>query len=92
MFAYATIGALDMDASLTFYDAVIATLSGVRFHSGDDFVGYRVGDESQPALWICHPYDKQPARPGNGVMVGFKAPSRAAVEAFHAAALANCGT
>lgn len=92
MFAYATIGALDMDAALTFYDAVIATLGGIRFHTGDDFVGYRVGDESQPALWICHPYDKQPARPGNGVMVGFQAPSRAAVEAFHAAALASGGS
>ena len=92
MFAYATIGVLDMAASIDFYDAVIGTLGGARFHTGDDFVGYRIGDEDQPALWICHPYDKQAARPGNGIMVGLKAPSRAAVDAFHAAALANGGS
>jgi catechol 2,3-dioxygenase-like lactoylglutathione lyase family enzyme len=92
MLAYATIGALDMAASITFYDAVLGALGASRCHDGDDFVGYRVGDESQPVLWICHPYDKQPARPGNGVMVGLQAPSRAAVDAFHAAALAHGGT
>lgn len=93
MLAYATIGAVDMDVSLSFYDAVMTTLGAVRFYTDEGIAGYRVGDDDgQPALWICHPFDKQPARAGNGVMVGLHAPSRAAVDAFHAAALANGGT
>jgi hypothetical protein len=39
MFAYATIGFLDMAASLSFYDAVMSVLGAERFHTGDDFVG-----------------------------------------------------
>ena len=37
-------------------------------------------------------YDQKDATPGNGVTVAFDAPSRAAVDAFHAAALAAGGT
>ncbi len=36
--------------------------------------------------------DGAPATPGNGTMVSFLASSRAAVDAFHAAALAHGGT
>ncbi|MFN3970826.1 MAG: hypothetical protein ACK4L4_05550 [Gemmobacter sp.] len=42
-------------------------------------------------LWVTRPFDGGPARAGNGAMVAFAAPGRAAVEAFHAAALAQGG-
>jgi uncharacterized glyoxalase superfamily protein PhnB len=41
---------------------------------------------------ICNPADGQPARAGNGIMVGLHANSEEQVQAFHAAALANGGT
>jgi catechol 2,3-dioxygenase-like lactoylglutathione lyase family enzyme len=91
MIAYATVGAIDMDASMKFYDVVLGALGASRFHSGEGFAGYKSADGDQ-MLWVCHPYDKQAARAGNGIMIGFAAKSRAAVDAFHAAALANGGS
>ena len=41
---------------------------------------------------LCKPENGQPARAGNGIMVGLHADSEAQVQAFHAAALANGGT
>lgn len=43
-------------------------------------------------FWINHPFDRQPATVGNGSMPAFDASSRAAVDAFHAAAIAHGGT
>jgi len=91
MIAYATIGAINMDESMKFYDAVLGALGVSRFHSGEGFAGYQI-DESGQTLWLCMPYDKQQAKPGNGIMIGFTAATRAQVDAFHAAALANGGS
>jgi len=41
---------------------------------------------------VVRPLDQKEASPGNGVTVAFDAPSRAAVDAFHAVALAAGGT
>ena len=41
---------------------------------------------------MVRPYDKKDATPGNGVTVAFEAPTREAVDAFHAAALAAGAT
>jgi predicted lactoylglutathione lyase len=40
---------------------------------------------------VGRPYDQQPAGNGNGWMVAFAAPSRAAVDAAHSAAMAAGG-
>lgn len=47
---------------------------------------------SFPELWIGHPHDGGAPGVGNGTHITFLAPDRAAVDAFHAAALANGGT
>ena len=44
------------------------------------------------ALWVCYPFDGNPATAGNGTMVGLGADSWQQVDAFHAAALAHGGT
>ena len=90
MIAYATIGALDMPASIAFFDAVLGALGASRFYTGDDFAGYQLAEGGQK-LWLCKPFDKKEAKAGNGIMVGFDAQSRAQVDAFYAAALANGG-
>ena len=42
---------------------------------------------SPPCFWVLPPFDERPAERGNGWHCAFLAPSRAAVDAFHAAAL-----
>lgn len=93
MGAYATVGAIDADASNAFYDAVLAEI-GWSSHAA--FPGWRAysdgGTGDGFVLWVCQPFDGEAATPGNGAMIGFMAKSTAAVDAFHKTAMANGGT
>jgi catechol 2,3-dioxygenase-like lactoylglutathione lyase family enzyme len=90
MIAYATVGVNDMDRSIAFYDAVFASLGARRETTSPTWTGYaREGDAGW--FFLTRPYDRQAASGGNGTMLAFLAPSRAAVDAFHAAALAHGG-
>jgi catechol 2,3-dioxygenase-like lactoylglutathione lyase family enzyme len=94
MFSYVSLGTRDLARSVAFYDAVLAPLGHARIE------GYDAGatsaawgqDDPGPHLWVTLPFDGQSASVGNGVMVSFLAQSRAAVDAFHAAALAHGGS
>lgn len=91
MIGYVTIGALDVEASLPFYDAVLAAIGYERGFFDGGWAGYGpAGAETN--TFICPPFDGQPARGGNGIMIAFKAPDTAAVESAYAAALANGGS
>ncbi|WP_340646684.1 VOC family protein [Phenylobacterium sp.] len=87
---YVTIGALDVAASLPFYDAVLGAIGYHRAFLDGGWAGYGPKD-GDANTFICPPFDGEAARPGNGIMVGFLAPSKEAVAAAHAAALANGG-
>lgn len=90
MIGYVTIGARDVEASLPFWDAVLGAVGQERGFFANGWAGY--GPKGQPqTTYICPPFDGQPARPGNGVMVAWLAPSVEAVKAAHAAGLANGG-
>lgn len=86
------IGAADLAASRRFYDAVLAPLGGCCIveitpeQSGGAYhgLGYGMGDRA--SFWVGSDGPR-----GAGIHVAFVAPSRAAVDAFHAAALANGG-
>lgn len=93
MDTYATLGTSDTAATAAFYDAVLSTIGwAVR----DDFPGWRSyskgGGSDGFTLWLCTPFNGEPASAGNGTMIGFAAASRGEVRAFHAAALAHGGT
>jgi catechol 2,3-dioxygenase-like lactoylglutathione lyase family enzyme len=90
MIGYVTIGALDLAAAVPFYDAVLGAIDYERrsFEGGWAFYGPRGGEGN---VGICTPFDGRPARAGNGIMIAFSAASNAAVDAAHAAALANGG-
>ncbi|MBT4488886.1 MAG: VOC family protein [Rhodospirillaceae bacterium] len=90
MYSHITIGISDFERAAAFYDPVMATLGHGRFHSGEGFCAY--GKPGGNQFWILPPHDKQPASVGNGSHTAFLAPDRAAVDAFHAAALANGGS
>ncbi|MFO1150902.1 MAG: VOC family protein [Alsobacter sp.] len=91
MIRYVTLGADDLAAAARFYDAALAPLGLVRLVTRDGEIGYgrRIedGGAGKPQLWILRPFDGGKASSGNGVDVAFDAPSRAAVDAFHAGAL-----
>jgi catechol 2,3-dioxygenase-like lactoylglutathione lyase family enzyme len=94
MLLYATLGSNDLARSKRFYDPVMKTLGLFCNVSDDTDIGY--GPTPSPdvrlvRLWILKPVLKLPANWGNGTMIALTAPSRAAVHAFHAAALENGG-
>lgn len=94
MFSYVSLGTSDIARAVTFYDAALAPLGHERI-AGYDPEGTSAAwglDDPGPHLWVTEPFDGRPASVGNGTMVSFLAPSRAAVDAFHAAALAHGGT
>lgn len=92
MFSYITLGTADIARARAFHDAVMATLGHTRVAGYDDETGSAWGlDDPGPHLWVTAPFDGGAPSTGNGTMVSFLAASRAAVDAFHAAALAHGG-
>jgi catechol 2,3-dioxygenase-like lactoylglutathione lyase family enzyme len=91
MIGYVTIGATDVEGALPFYDAVFGAIGAERksFEDGWAFYGPKGGEGS---VGICKPFDGEPARGGNGIMIAFTAPSQDAVRAAHAAGLAAGGS
>lgn len=100
MYAYVCLGTNDLERALPFYDAVMAALGQVRCDVSDEggWIGwagwgsYLDHGATELALWLCKPYDGQPASAGNGTMVALRAATWEQVDAFHAAALAHGGS
>jgi catechol 2,3-dioxygenase-like lactoylglutathione lyase family enzyme len=93
-FSHVTIGTDKMNRAMRFYDAVLAPLGLKRHVTAKMAIGYvPEGFASVNApFWVVRPHDEKPAAPGNGAMVALEAQTRAAVDAFHAAVLANGGS
>jgi catechol 2,3-dioxygenase-like lactoylglutathione lyase family enzyme len=83
--SHLSFGVADLAKATAFYDAVLAALGYVRVWSNEDGVGYgEASGNDKLALFV---QAGRVAPPGAGFHLAFKAPSRAAVDAFHAAAL-----
>lgn len=91
-FLYLTLGTNDLARATRFYDAALAPLGLIRRATEASEVGYGLPEDHRTRLWVTLPFDGRPATVGNGSMPALVAPSRAAVEAFHAAALAQGGS
>lgn len=90
MLKYLTMGAHDLKASAAFYDKVLGALGYERLEFADYGMGYGpAGGKAQ--LWIMRPGNGLPASYGNGTMIALVAPSRSAVDEFHALALSSGG-
>jgi catechol 2,3-dioxygenase-like lactoylglutathione lyase family enzyme len=91
MFSHLTIGTQDLARAIAFYDAVLTPLGierrSVRY---DNWASWQRPGEAA-ILWVGRPINKLPASWGNGCMAAFTAPSRAAVDAAYAAAMAAGG-
>ena len=94
MISYATFGVRDKAASLAFFEPVLEALGYKKFHDEGTHAGFAPGGDPSQAgsVWIGPPFNGEAAVPANGTMVGFHAPTRSSVRAFHAAALAHGGT
>jgi catechol 2,3-dioxygenase-like lactoylglutathione lyase family enzyme len=71
----------DMKASTRFYSAALAPLGHVPGSSGEGYAGF--GPKDAAGLWL-HAFE---GKAGPGAHICFSAPSRAAVDEFHAAGL-----
>ena len=96
MLHHLSLGVFDLERAATFYDAALAPLGFVRVWSDirpgepDQAVGYGPPDGGDK---LALKQQGDAARtPGPGFHIAFAAPSRKAIEAFHAAALAAGGT
>jgi catechol 2,3-dioxygenase-like lactoylglutathione lyase family enzyme len=94
MLGYVTIGALDSEASGKFYDAVLGAVGDERKFAEGGWIGWgpKDGKPNSYYCFVCPPYDKQPARSGNGIMLAFVAPSKDAVDTAYALGIANGGS
>jgi catechol 2,3-dioxygenase-like lactoylglutathione lyase family enzyme len=100
MLSYVYFGTNHLERAISFYTAALEPLGVKRCVTGDPewdrvAAGWGIYEEEgarELAFWIGNPFDQRPASVGNGNMVAFRAPSWKAVDAFHAAALANGGT
>lgn len=96
MIGYVTIGALDSEQSGKFYDAVFGALGHDRRTEGGGWIGYGPKDGGQGFAdchtALCPPFDGQPARAGNGIMIAYQARTPAEVDAAYAAGLTAGGS
>lgn len=91
MFAYSTLGVNDMDRATRFYDALFAPLGRTRDTTSQTWTGYsQPGDRSK--FFLTRPFNGELATGGNGTMLAFLAPDRAAVDACYSAALRHGGS
>ncbi|MGH7100390.1 MAG: VOC family protein, partial [Stellaceae bacterium] len=89
IFTHVAVGTNDLARARTFYDAVLAPLGCKRLKDFGDR-GSCWGQTAEEFM-VLTPADGKPASPANGGTISFVAPSRAAVAAFHKAALAQGG-
>jgi catechol 2,3-dioxygenase-like lactoylglutathione lyase family enzyme len=87
MITYATIGSNNFEKSVPFYTELLA-LQGVTKLFDHPRGGVFFAKNGKLVLGILKPFDGQAATAGNGAMVAFEMPTREAVDAFHAQAIA----
>lgn len=89
MFSHVMIGSNDLEASKTFYDAVLGALGSRPGNaSGDRYIYMNRGG----LFLVTKPINGEDACHANGGTIGFAAESPEEVEAFHAAGIAHGGT
>lgn len=85
VYTHVTVGTNDLSKARGFYDEVLGEIGLKRITDlGDNGSIWGV---DKPSFFVLSPSNGQPATVGNGVTISFEAPSRAAINAFHAKAL-----
>ena len=87
-FTHLTVGTNDLQKAIAFYDAVLGPVGLNRLGARDTAAFWGA---AAPEFIVLKPANGEPATYANGGTIGFAAPTRAAVDAFHAGAMANGG-
>jgi len=92
MFFHVMVGATDLEASKTFYDATFAAL-GIAYKGllREKPKAYMYGSPETGLFFITKTQDGKPATYANGGTIMFKAPSVEAAEEWYRVGLANGG-
>lgn len=95
MFSHITVGTRDLAVASAFCDAVLIPLGLERRvvtpDGGPEVACWISSDKTLPRFYVYMPVNRKPASAGNGSMVAFLAPDRAAVDAAYRAAIAAGG-
>jgi catechol 2,3-dioxygenase-like lactoylglutathione lyase family enzyme len=89
IFTHVAVGTNDLAKARAFYDSVLGPLGYKRLKDFGD--GGSCWGASAEEFFVLKPANGEPATFANGGTISFTAPSRAAVAAFHRAALAAGG-
>ncbi|MEQ8398082.1 VOC family protein [Thalassobaculum sp.] len=89
MLGHLSFGVNDLDRAASFYDAILAPLGYVRVWTSAHAVGFGAPGGGDKLALFAKPGEV--IAPGPGFHLAFTAPNRAAVDAFHAAALTAGG-
>ena len=89
MLHHVSIGVANVERAAQFYDAVLSKLGFKRVMEVMPYgIAYGL---TAPQFWVQLPHDQSSASGGNGTHIAFNANSKAAVNAFHAAAMSAGG-
>ena len=87
MFDHVGVNVKNFAASRAFYQQALEPLGWKEVMVFDEWKAAAFGTDEKPAFWVC---EREPY--GTGTHVAFHGADHAAVDAFHAAALAAGGT
>jgi catechol 2,3-dioxygenase-like lactoylglutathione lyase family enzyme len=90
LFTHVRVGSSDPAASIAFYDATFAALGVAGQYNGEVHAMY--GSPETGMFMVGPPADGEAATHANGGTIGLAANETSAIDAWHAAALANGGT
>ena len=90
MFSHVTLGTNDWSRARPFWIAVMEVLGHPVLFEREGGIAF--GPPIGPKTFVGPTFDGAPAAPGNGVHIAYLVSNRAAVDAFHAAALAHGGS
>ena len=91
MWSHVSLGTRELARAAAVYDAVLAPLGHVRVWSNAQAVGYGPPGGADGLALFFQPGDSGPLAAGPGAHLALVAPSRDAVDRFHAAALVHGG-
>ena len=89
IFTHVVVGTNDIEKARKFYDSTLGALGLKRVMNMDNA---SLWGKDGPEFMVTKPANGKPATAANGGTIGFAAPNRAAVHAFHKAALEAGGT
>ena len=87
--SHVSLGSNRFDEAAAFYDQALAALGCKRIMAHPGAIAW---GRDYPEFWLQTPINGQAASVGNGTHIGFFAPDKASVDAFHRAALAAGAT